>query len=276
MSSIMDELRRLQGRRTPGRPLAPPDPSSMPDASEPLDGQLVDAPRAPIGAGGASAAQPARSPRALLGGLIAILVVATVLSVIALAGRSRERSAPATLASRQEMSQETTAPADVAAPAPDIVEPTEPNLEADTTPAEIDLVLARLHVVEAIEPLAEPRFELVEPPAGQAHDGAEAAPDPEAAEPDAPEPAKEPVRVLTTAEDKANKAAIRSLKVFGVIADERGVGVYTSEGELRKGERFNGMAIIEVTSRYVLFECGNKRYRWMLPRRHAHADREAS
>jgi hypothetical protein len=76
---------------------------------------------------------------------------------------------------------------------------------------------------------------------------------------------KPPVRILTLEEDEANKAAIRELKVFGVLADEQGVGVYTSEGELRAGGQFRAMQVTEVTLRSVLFECGNKRYRWLLP-----------
>jgi hypothetical protein len=86
------------------------------------------------------------------------------------------------------------------------------------------------------------------------------------AEPVEAAPPKPPVRVLTLEEDEANKAAIRGLKVFGVLADERGVGVYTSEGELRAGGRFHEMEVTEVTLRFVLFESGSKRYRWLLPR----------
>jgi len=354
MSSIMDELRRLQGKRTPGRSSRSPVPLGVPDASEPLDAPLVDAPGAPILTHRAAAEHPGRHTRLLLGGLIAVLAVAAALSIAVLGGRPREESAQVALAPSQDAPKETTEPADVANPAPeahDAAEPAGPDVAPDGEPiaadqpmevaykpleaegavggdgepvevnrpvelatdvepdqeaeaAETDLVLARLQVLEAIETFHEPRLELVEPPAGEPHDaepvtppdqqlaqaesaGSSDAPvasapepvaeaDPEAVEGAIPEPAKEPVRVLTQAEDEANKAAIRSLKVFGVIADDNGVGVYTSEGELRQGDRFSGMAITEVTSRYVLFECGNKRYRWMLPRRHARADAGAS
>jgi len=74
------------------------------------------------------------------------------------------------------------------------------------------------------------------------------------------------VRVLTQEEDEANRAAIRDLKVLAVLAGDKGVGVYTSAGELRTGKQFGGMDIARVTNRYVIFECGNKRYKWMLPR----------
>jgi len=321
MSSIMDELRRLQGKRTPGRPSSSPDPSDVPDASEPLDAQLADAPGAPVLTHRAAAGHPGEHTRLLLGGLIAALALAAALSIAVLGGWPREESAPVAMASRQDAPQETTEPADVADPAPDVhaaTEPPGPDVAADNEPvaadqpvevaeavepsqeadaAKMDLVVARLHVLEAIEPLHEP-------PGGESHDAEPATPpdqqlaevaspgsgdapaapapepaaeaSPEAVERAVPEPVEEPVRILTKAEDEANKTAIRSLKVFGVLADDRGIGVYTSEGQLRKGDRFNGMAITEVTSRYVLFECGNKRYRWMLPRRHARADRDAS
>ena len=325
MSSIMDELRRLQGKRTPGRPSSSPDPSGVPDASEPLDAQLADMPVAPILTHRTAAGHPGKHTRLLLGGLIAALAVAAALSIAVLGGRPREESAPVQLASRQAAPEQVAEGADPAPAVPDATGPPGPDIAADnepvasdqpvevaenaeprqeTEPTDTALVLARLRVLEALEPLHEPRFELVEPPGGEPHENepatqpdqqpaevaspgpgdAPAAPapepvaeaGPEAVERAVPEPAEEPVRILTKAEDETNKAAIRSLKVFGVLADDRGIGVYTSEGELRKGDRFNGMAITEVTSRYVLFECGNKRYRWMLPRRHARADRGAS
>jgi len=72
--------------------------------------------------------------------------------------------------------------------------------------------------------------------------------------------------MLTQAEHEANMTAIRGLRVLGVFEDGKGVAVYTSAGELRAGEQFNEMDITEVTLKYVVFECGNKRYKWMLPR----------
>lgn len=87
----------------------------------------------------------------------------------------------------------------------------------------------------------------------------------EGAGPEPPKKVAPPVRVLTKAEDEANKVAIRGLKVFGVLVDDKGGGVYTSAGELRVGSRLNDMQVTEVTARYVIFKSCNKRYRWMLP-----------
>jgi len=317
MSSIMDELRRLQGKRTPGRPSRSPEASRLLDESGPVNARLADAPGARVPVRPTMADRPSGRPTLLPAGLVVGLVVAVALSVAVLGGRRQKESTPVAVASHQvgpEEVAETDEPVEIAEKPLDTEETVgdtepvelaagaEPNQDAE--PTEAALVLARLHVVDAIETFDEPRFEVVEPPSREPQDAqpatqpdeqlaqavdaapgdAEAAPGPEpvaeatpeAVERAVPEPAEEPLRVLTEAEHEANKTAIRSLKVFGVIADDHGVGVYTSEGELRTGDRFNGMAVTEVTSKYVVFECGNKRYRWMLPRRRARADRKAS
>jgi len=75
-----------------------------------------------------------------------------------------------------------------------------------------------------------------------------------------------PVPQITPEEDEANKAAIRALEVRAVLGDGNGIGLYTSEGHLREGSSFRGMLVKTITSRYVVFEYGPKRYKWPLPR----------
>jgi hypothetical protein len=291
MSSIMDELRRLQGKRSPGRPSSMPDTPGVPDEPGRLDVQLADSPGTPVLTDRTATEQTGRRTALLVGGLIAALAVAVALSVSVLGGRRQDESEAVVLASRQVAPEKVAQPVKAESPV-GAEEPIE--LAADVEPgpaagaADTAMVLARLHVLETIETFDEPRFEPVEPPRAEAQDAEPTTqPDQQLAEAasvelgeapaaPSPEPVEKPVHILTRDEDEANKTAIRSLKVFGVLADDDGVGVYTSEGELRTGDRFNGMTVTEVTSRYVVFERGNKRYRWMLPHRRARAERDAS
>jgi hypothetical protein len=277
MSSIMDALRTLQGKRTPAPPSSSLDSTSQSDDSAsplaPASERKVSGPP-DVGLAGNAGTSARIEHRAtgwagnrsslVVGALALGVAVVTVLVVFVFAGGPQGESRPMLAASKQdtpshdanvpaptneaevadetvEVADETVEVADETAPLAAQVEPGEEAAEEE--PA---TVLANARVLDAAEGFGQPHFGLVEAAAGTA-----AAP---------------PVRTLTEAEDKANKAAIRSLKVFGVMSDERGIGVYTSEGELRKGCRFSGMTITEVTPQYVVFECGSKRYRWLLPR----------
>jgi hypothetical protein len=327
MSSIMDELRRLQGRRTPApSDVAPP----TPDAASPL-----------------LQAEPVRSrsqvsPRHLVGILVVALAGLIALLVLPTLGRSKETAAgrttppdivlaqaekhpeaPPEPVSRQkvappdapeagggELSAGDAAPAAVFDPAETLQEPAfalaanaihAAGNEADTALAQADPPDTEEPAVAlaSFETLTEPRFELAS--VHLVKDDAQAQTDPATAEDAGPvaedagpvaedagpvaedagpmaeaaddddgsleAAVTQPVRVLTEAEDEANKAAIRGLSVRAVFGDETGITVYTSAGPLREGVRFRGMDVVEVTTRSVVFECGNKRYRWCLPNR---------
>jgi hypothetical protein len=138
---------------------------------------------------------------------------------------------------------------------------------AEETPAEpVEVVRAEPVEETPAEPAERKPAEPVEVARAEPVEEAASEPEEVASEPVEEEAPAAPVRVLTRAEDEANKAAIRGLKVMAVFGDERGIGVYTSGGELRRGGRFQGMDITQVTLKYVVFECGNKRYKWMLGR----------
>ena len=274
MSSIMDELRRLQGRRT--QPHAPLDGVLPPPEPSPVPAQVVAArPKAQV--------SPARVVGILafaLVGLVALLMLPT------LGGRresaaKKTAAAPDTVLAKAE--RHPPAEPDVARPAgtsPDaaperkVSPPTAPDGvsgESSEEPAELAAFL------NSIETLPEPRFELASLPAPtDAQPVEETVPADETADTAAgtlEETVTEPARVLTEAEDEANRAAIRGLAVHAVFGDDHGIVVYSSAGELREGSHFNGMDVKQVTTRSVLFECGNKRYRWLLPgRRTATAD----
>ena len=275
MSSIMDELRRLQGRRT--QPHAPLDGVLPPPEPSPVPAQVVAArPKAQV--------SPARVVGILafaLVGLVALLMLPTL-------GGRRESAAKKTAAApdtvlakaeRQPPAEPDAArPAETspdAAPERKVSPPTAPDGvsgESSEEPAELAAFL------NSIETLPEPRFELASLPApAGAQPVEEAALADETADVPAAgtleETVTEPARVLTEAEDEANRAAIRGLAVHAVFGDDHGIVVYSSAGELREGSHFNGMDVKQVTTRSVLFECGNKRYRWLLPgRRTATAD----
>ena len=298
MSSIMDNLRALQGER--GAPGPPGSPGQSP-AKGP--GAVVSRPVV-------ARARRRWCSGPVLGALVALAAVSVVLVAIkvgrplrggetAIAAASGEPSSagpvqpagsPAKVTAKVTANETGGDAAHDAAAGPDatevaLVEPGDTDAGAMATldesdPPEVDVTMADDvgSGSDAAEPEAAPAEEaLVEPV-----EEAPAEPVVVVAEPQAEAPAEPveeapvervesaapavPVRVLTQAEDEANKAAIRGLKVMAVFGDERGIGVYTLRGELRRGGRFSGMDITQVTLKYVVFECGNKRYKWMLGR----------
>ena len=279
MSSIMDELRRLQGRRT--QPHAPLDGVVPPSEPSPP-------PEPPAHARIVPACPKARSiPTHIVAILAFALVGLVALLMLPTLGGRRESAAKKTAAApdtvlakaeRQPPAEPDAArPAETspgATPEQKVSPPTAPDGasgESSEEPAELAAFL------DPIERLPEPRFELASVPAPtDAQPVEETVPADETADTAAgtlEETVTEPARVLTEAEDEANKAAIRGLAVHAVFGDDHGIVVYSSAGELREGSHFNGMDVKQVTTRSVLFECGNKRYRWLLPgRRTATAD----
>ncbi len=275
MSSIMDELKTLQGKRDASRVGG--------DAGE----RPAEPPASPAPMLGAPQAPRRRRSGLVLGVLIALVALGVALVLPRLGGRSRAGERP-TVAAADEHPSESSPDAQgdaVANAGGAVAHDAEPDATDDTPVA---LAEADTHEVAGAGAtgvaLVEPR-DVDDTTIPEVADGA-SAPEEPADESAAPEEATArveetrpelvkgaapalPVRVLTLAEDEANKAAIRGLKVFGVLADEKGIGVYTSAGELREGSRFNEMDVTKVTSRYVILECGNKRYKWMLPRRRA-------
>jgi hypothetical protein len=288
MSSIMDELKTLQGNRAftgrPGRSQG--EPGAEPESAGPMC-CLVRARRP-------SHAAVVLALSGALAVLLALLVVhgaggparGAVRPVVAAAAERPKESAPVVQA---EVAADAAAAAQPEAEAhtgggwapllaglierakvhSDVVAATDPqagvepegHTEGWWAPLLAGLIeRATMHsdVVAVHTQLEEPEAESVAVVGSESLEIASAEPV------EAPLP-KPPVRILTLEEDEANKAAIRELKVFGVLADEQGVGVYTSEGELRAGGQFRAMQVTEVTLRSVLFECGNKRYRWLLP-----------
>jgi hypothetical protein len=295
MSTIMDELETLQGKRAPQHAPGP----AGPELGEPADAassweQLVG---------------HLRSRQRLLAGLVVGLVLLVVaLLTLPLTGRARggrmrassdapdRAAAPAThdavVASGQPGGAARAESAVAAVDAPTADETTEPTImlsllapysaptfgpvetstaadgasadeavstenpeepeapPADTEPAEPKMALSLLM------PYTAPTFGPLDP-SGQGTLIAGLAPDALASAP--------PVRTITKAEDEANKAAIRALKVHAVLSDEHGIGLYTSEGHLHEGSSFRGMEVKTITSRYVVFEYGPKRYKWLLP-----------
>lgn len=289
MSSIMDELKTLQGSRVAGK--------------------------RPAGRGGEpgpeGAARPPhpvwsrqRSQTGVVLGLAAVLVVLLAVLVVRVGGgppRTADRSTVVAAADRPE-EKAADVGAEVVADAAAAATETEAGARQDRASVLAELIgrmMFRADGRAAPEASDPPETVPTEEPERALTDKAGAEPLPEVA-PEPPEineaetaeatssepvetasaepvevactepvevaPPKPPVRILTQEEDEANKAAIRGLKVLGVLADDRGVGVYTSSGELRAGGRFHGMQITEVTLRSVLFESGNKHYRRLLPR----------
>jgi hypothetical protein len=284
MSSIMDELKTLQSERTG---------SGAPGRGETGDDE-------PPAGGGPVLRTPGRGrrrpPGLVLGVGIAIGALAAALVLPGRGGKPPARDGSTLARATEQPAEETedagSVPAAGAQTIPNEAEPeatpdralapTEPEVpeapEARTTepavvkPDDADGAVAAQAASEAEESPEGPPDESTRLAAADEAAESPGESGPEAVEEAHLEPVKEappPVRVLTPAEDAANKAAIRGLKVFGVLVDQKGVGVYTSEGELRVGSRFKEMDVTEVTSRYVVFESGNKRYRWLLPGRRA-------
>jgi len=241
MSSIMDQLRTLQGKRAASQP---PGDSGLP----PVGGPDVRAP--------ARGAQRARRYGLMIGVLVGFAVLGASLVVFKGGAPTPVETRPAAAEAAQPSGEsgpgvQLALALDLRDTAPEPAEepPSDPAPSVSLEPVEE----AAPEPVEEAPP--EPPEEAASEPVG------EAPPEPE------PEvPSKAPVRVLSQAEHEANMAAIRGLQVVGVLDDGKGIGVYTSEGELRAGGQFDRMDIAEVTLRYVVFESGNKRYKWMLPR----------
>jgi len=254
MSSIMDELKKLQGKRA-----ASPPPPTAPEIAAPMREAL----------------RAKRYSRAL-GVLVGLAVLGATLVVLKSARPSRGPDAATTAVTEKRSAQnepETQlAMASVAeTPVPNEAQGAEHDAPApveDPEPVEaIEETLPESVEQTSPDAVPSPSRELVEAASPEPVEAA--SPEPvEAASPEPVEaaPPKAPVRMLTQAEHEANMTAIRGLRVLGVFEDGKGVAVYTSAGELRAGEQFNEMDITEVTLKYVVFECGNKRYKWMLPR----------
>ncbi|MBN1916326.1 MAG: hypothetical protein JW889_00335 [Verrucomicrobia bacterium] len=283
MSSIMDELRKLQGGRTPSPP--PPTLSGPPPTRPSF--RLN-----PVYAVGFLAV--------VLAGLVAMLVLPTL-------GRSRARAPAQTVSQPRIITARAEERSDPPAgtPAPGVASArTQPEQVVSTPdmPEDADSTSGEQpdETASCTDPIeASPESALTlgavadrgpEPKTDRALEQA----DPTAVEPERPASAQnaeenvpattgpaekalaagtladtvtEPDRVLTEAEDEANRTAIRALTVQAVFGDDNSVVVYTSAGQLRQGTRFKDMDVMEVTTRSVLFQCGKKRYRWCLPSR---------